>query len=124
MNKQKDALVLSQNVQGADIMSSKHVIVRSHCGSSILTNPKIKKCIVISVILQCYPRSNCPSVCCTDTQFCVFSTMEIQKAFGKPPEPNRIQCPLRFLLHLFAGDNGGKTCKQRLEKPHLGKQSI
>lgn len=112
VNKWNGVLARSQNVRWADITSMQ----AHHCekigGCNIFTNPKDKKVCGNSVISQCYPGSTCLLVCYTGTQFCVFSTTEIQNAFGKNPEPNRIQCLLRFLLYLFPGGNGERLVNQ------------
>lgn len=118
VGKREDILLLSQNVQWADIMSSEHIIVRRLCGSNIFTNSTNRKCIVISVILQCYPRSNCPSVFYAPLN-CVFS-MEIQNAFGTPPE---YSVPWGFSFICLLEIMGGETSEQRLEKHRLGVQS-
>lgn len=78
------------------------------CGCNILPNPKdMKRCIVLSVILQCYPKSNCPLVCYTGTHSVSFVQWKYKMHLEKTQNQTEYSaCPLRYLCHLFAGGNG------------------
>lgn len=109
VNKWKDTLVLSQNVQQADIMSSKHIIPRSHCGFNIFTGPEYKKGHCIPGTLQCHSKVIVLLPVYRHSILCFLLQWKYKMHLEKPSEPNRIQRPLRFILHLFARDYGGQN---------------